>query len=1121
MCAVMDRLRRWRPRRPAGLAGARRAGLTALILFAVTVAVAILLAVLFHLAWPPVLVAIAGTVPALYLAWAALPGALRPSELVAPGKPTYGRLARQWKPQELGVHQVIGGGPMPAYVGRAHDELLRAVLDPSVAASRLVVVRGGSSTGKTRAAYEAVAARLADWQLDYPLDPAALKARLEAGIPARTVLWLGELRQYADADGGADVLGRLADLLHGEGHLLITTVWPEQWNTYAAAARARADPADAATARAGPGPADAAGTAGRLLQPLPELKAGDSVLVDLARGGVIDVPGQFTTGDLDAASRTGDPVLAAAVAAAADAGQGGQVTQYLAGVPDLLDRYNGPGGDPYGQAIITVAMDATRLGHVSLLPAALLQDAAVGYLTGPQRIKPITAWREPALAWATAELRGAVRALQPVPPPSSTGIAGYQVADYLDQYARRTREDQLSPASLWDAVTVHTISAADLTRLAQAAGDRGLYRHAAALSTTAATLGDTFAAAELLTYLREASPGDTVRAAHWAATHARLDNPPAVVRLLGALRAAGDSDAVTILASRAASHAPLDNPLDAAWLLRALRETGDSGAVAALASRAAAHARLDNPSAVAWLLRALRETGDSGAVAALASRAAAHARLDNPSAVAELLGALRAAGDSGAVAALASRAAAHARLDNPSAVAELLGALRAAGDSDAVAALLARDPAAHARLDNPSAVTKLLGALRAAGDSDAVAALLARDPAAHARLDNPSAVTKLLGALRAAGDSDAVAALLARDPAAYARLDNPLDVAELLRALRAAGDRDAIMALASRAAAHANLLAVTGLLRVLRETGDSDAIMALASRAAAHANLDDPLVVIGLLGVLRAAGDSDAIMALASRAAAHANLDNPSAVADLLTVLRATGDSDAVTALASRAAAHANLDNPSAVAWLLRVLRATGDSDAIMALASRAAAHANLDNPSAVADLLTVLRATGDSDAVTALASRAAAHANLNDPRGVADLLREMRAAGDSDAVTALASRAAAHANLDNPRAVTELLRTLHEAADSDAVTALLARDPAAHARLDNPSAVTKLLGELHAAGDSDAATTLASRAANAGMFDLFLEACPDEASSYRFGREPDGSPSLPWRWREPASRSR
>ena len=330
-----------------------------------------------------------------------------PPEPAAAEKPTRGRPVAQWDPVELGVHQVIGGGPMPAYVRRPHDELLRAVLDPAVPASRLVVVRGGSSTGKTRAAYEAVADRLADWQLDYPLDPGALAERLEAGIPARTVLWLGELRQYADADGGAAVLGRLADLLAGEGHLVITTMWPEQWNTYTAAARA------------GPGAADPAGTAGRLLERLPELTGSDPARIDPARGGVIDVPARVHR------RRPGRRGRAPATRCwrtrprrPPSAGQAGQVTQYLAGVPDLLDRYAGPGGDPYGQAVITAAMDATRLGHASPLPAALLQEAAVGYLTDPQRTKDIATWRDTALAWAAAELRGAVRALQPVPPPA-------------------------------------------------------------------------------------------------------------------------------------------------------------------------------------------------------------------------------------------------------------------------------------------------------------------------------------------------------------------------------------------------------------------------------------------------------------------------------------------------------------------------------------------------------------------------------------------------------------------------------------------------------------------------------------------------------------------------------
>src|SRR5208282_1963738 len=130
--AVMDPWRRWRSRRPGGRTGTRRAGVTALALLAVTTALALLLAVRYHLAWPPVVVTILGGVPIFYVAWLAVPGVISAAKRRA-----YGRLPRQWDLVELGVHQVIGGGPMPAYVRRAHDELLRAVLDRAVPASRL------------------------------------------------------------------------------------------------------------------------------------------------------------------------------------------------------------------------------------------------------------------------------------------------------------------------------------------------------------------------------------------------------------------------------------------------------------------------------------------------------------------------------------------------------------------------------------------------------------------------------------------------------------------------------------------------------------------------------------------------------------------------------------------------------------------------------------------------------------------------------------------------------------------------------------------------------------------------------------------------------------------------
>lgn len=492
----------------SGTSGARHAGLWALMLLALTAVAVWVLAIRYHLTGATVVVAIVGAVPslaALYLAYVVVP---RPV-----GWFGRGRRASRWNPVELGVHQAINGGAMPTYVLRPHDALLRAVLDPAVSSSRLVVVRGGSSTGKSRAAYEAVLARFSRWKLDFPANPAALSARLEAGIPAGTVLWLGELRDYADVDGGPAVLGRLDEYLQSRGLIVITTLWPEHWSAYNEAMRV------------GLGRPDPTGVVGRLLERLPELTGRDPARIDPASGGIIDVPERFTDAELEIAVASGDPVLAAAAAEAADAGQDGQMTQYLAAVPELVNRYRGVGGDPYGQAVIAAAMDAVRFGHASPLSAVLLQKAGVGYLTSAQRTEDIASWRDRALTWATAELRGAVRALQPVPPPRGTGVIGYRVADYLEQLGASDRRQEIGPPSLWEALTEHATSVSDLTRLGQIARAGRLYRHAANLWTKAAGLGGTDAAFELVLHLLRIDSGDAVRAAEWVAGRVSLDDP--------------------------------------------------------------------------------------------------------------------------------------------------------------------------------------------------------------------------------------------------------------------------------------------------------------------------------------------------------------------------------------------------------------------------------------------------------------------------------------------------------------------------------------------------------------------------------------------------------------------
>ena len=504
------------------------------------------------------------------------------------------RLAGQWAPGELGVHPVVGGGPLPRYVRRAHDERLRVILAPPVADSRLVVVRGEPCTGTSRAAWEAVAELLSEWPLEYPRTAAALAARLEAGIPAGTVLWLGELGRYAGADGAAAALRGLDDLLDEDGYLVVATIWPWQWDAYIAAVGA------------GRGAGDPAWLAGRMLARLDELSRYDpSSISPNYGGGFLDVSARFTAGELAEAAASGDPLLAVAAAAA---GTDGRLTQYLAGVPGLLRRYAGPGADPRGRAVLTAAMDASRFGLAGPLPATLLERAAGGYLPGT----PSAADREndagmvlnsaPAagqenapgtgLVWACAADSGGVGGLEAVP---AGGRVGYRLASALDQHGRRSRQDQAGSGVLWDALITHAsgtgtvlgpgtgpggdpgtgLGVGDATRLGQAARDRGLYRHAAALWTAAVSRGSTDAAARLIDLLSEVNHEDAARAADWAAGRVRLDDPWEAARLLDVMRAARTGDAIGALVARdPAGQADVGRRWDALRLLIALGAAG-------------------------------------------------------------------------------------------------------------------------------------------------------------------------------------------------------------------------------------------------------------------------------------------------------------------------------------------------------------------------------------------------------------------------------------------------------------------------------------------------------------------------------------------------------------------
>ena len=253
-------------------------------------------------------------------------------------------------------------------------------------------------------------------------------------------------------------------------------------------------------------------------------------------GGFMDVPARFTAAELAEAAGSGDPVLAAAAAAA---GPDGQVTQYLAGVPGCCAATPAPAATRAAGRSSPRRWTPPGSATPGRCPPALLEQAAAGCLPGT----PPAAGREngpdgafatgregateAGLAWACAGGDGGVAGAQPAVPAGEG--AGYRLAGALDQHGRRTRQDQAGAAALWHALIAHAAGAGtgllDTTRLGQAARDRGLYRHAAALWTAAVSRGSADAAARLVDLLHETGHEDAGRAAGWAAGLVRLNDP--------------------------------------------------------------------------------------------------------------------------------------------------------------------------------------------------------------------------------------------------------------------------------------------------------------------------------------------------------------------------------------------------------------------------------------------------------------------------------------------------------------------------------------------------------------------------------------------------------------------
>ncbi|MGW6204581.1 hypothetical protein ACWF9B_13175 [Streptomyces sp. NPDC055089] len=740
------------------------------------------------------------------------------------------RTVTGWDPVRLGVHLAPGRDgtadlPLTEYLLRPHDETLRQRLARTAATNDAVFVLlvGRSASGKTRAAYEAVAAVLPDWPVVHPVDADDL---ITADIGPRTVLWLDETQRYLNGAPGERAARALRGLLDRVAPLAVVgTMWPEHLRRLTENRRGSGDEAPFVRA----------------------LLTGRH-----ARITVPDTLSADTSAVAAAAAR--DPRLAAAVRAA---GTGHHVLQHLTGGPELVRCWD-MGPDQWftapEHAVLTAAVEARRIGPAVAVPAGLLQEAATGFMDVSARATAGEGWFPAAVATLTTAGRGPLPLIAERHEPGVGAPDGYRPDDYLEQHIRRVRAHRAPPAELWSGAA-WARTADDLYAFGRSAEQRRRYGCAAVLYENAVNRGHGRARAAWAV-LRETTDGraaaeetaatDPVAwAALAVAREAGGDRPAAYDAYRHAARAGdawawpamarireeeGDPDAADAVAALAAEagqplawrnlgrmRAAYDGPAAARAFARAT-DVGDGWGHMGLAQvaeragelrEAVEHAERAAGAGVtaAWarLVRLHRSLGDSASAVAAATGGADDGNAEGWSLLAQLR---HAEGDVSGAAAAHREAAA---LGVGAAWREL--ALLAESDGNGVAA---EEAAAQAvRTGDPEAWTALAEAREERGDDTGAA----RAAAEAARAGDVEAWITLARGRERAGDTEGAerAAGLAADrgsPAAWAALS---------RMRERAGDRDGSRQAVLRAAALGALDAWTALGRTREELGDTAA----------------------------------------------------------------------------------------------------------------------------------------------------------------------------------------------------------------------------------------------------------------------------------------------------------
>ncbi|MER5757555.1 hypothetical protein [Streptomyces sp. NPDC002088] len=413
--------------------------------------------------------------------------ALPPAHLV-PEQQRLGRPVSEAGPFALDVHEAsdIGGDArlplLPAYVRRDHDDKLAEVVASAMSRSAMAVLVGDSSTGKTRALWEAIQGLPTGWLLWLPRTPTPPRSLLE-GLTERlvgpqTVVWLNDTQHYLNTELGEQIAVALRELLDDPDRapvLVLGTLWREHHGELSRPPTAWRDPHPQAR---------------QLLRSV----------------GVLSVSDTFSAEETRQAAASDDPRLTRAAGES-----GGRITQFLAGVPELRRRYETAPATV--RAVLDAAIDIRRCGHGPDISSLLLEEAAFQLLDDVTLSTLKTTWITKALDYTSAPCYG-VRGLVTATRPSQSH---YRLSDIIEQEGRQARASSVPLQPFWEVLRRHA-DAPELVQIGSEAQTRGLFHEASLFYMAAVRSGHRRAAWSLASMLEGCDRvSEAVRWYRWCA----------------------------------------------------------------------------------------------------------------------------------------------------------------------------------------------------------------------------------------------------------------------------------------------------------------------------------------------------------------------------------------------------------------------------------------------------------------------------------------------------------------------------------------------------------------------------------------------------------------------------